>query len=245
MSSLGFIPARMGSSRFPGKPLAPIAGRPMLEHCYQGASQSDLLDDVLIATCDREIEQWAQSVGIGCVMTSDQHERATDRVVEAAQQFSEAEAVVLIQGDEPMITGEMVDLALQPVLDGLAGCTNLTKRIETLEEFESPNTIKVVHDLNGDTLYMSRAPVPSVAQAGFEGLPAFKQVCVFGFARGTLLEFSTLEPTPLEIAESIDMLRYLEHGLPVRLVETTVDTRAVDVPDDIRLVEQLLEASSR
>lgn len=245
MSALGFIPARMGSTRFPGKPLAPIAGRPMLEHCYRGAAQSDLLDDVLIATCDPEIETWAQSAGIGCVMTSDAHVRATDRVVEAAQQFPEAGAIVLIQGDEPMITGEMVDLALQPVLDGQAGCTNLTKRIETLEEFESPNTIKVVHDLKGDTLYMSRAPVPSTAQAGFDGLPAFKQVCVFGFSRAMLLEFSELQPTPLEVAESIDMLRYLEHGRPVRLVETTVDTHAVDVPDDIRLVEQLLEASSR
>ena len=245
MTAIGFIPARMGSSRFPGKPLAPIAGRPMLEHCHRGASQSELLDEVLIATCDREIEQWAQSVGIGCVMTSPDHERATDRVVEAAEQFPEAEHVVLIQGDEPMVTGEMVDLSLRPVVDGNAGCTNLVKRIESAEEFASPNTIKVVTDLRGDALYMSRNAVPSPAQAGFDGLAAYKQVCIFGFDRRTLLEFSALDPTPLEVVESIDMLRYLEHGHKVRMVETTTETHAVDVPDDIRLVEQLLDAPAR
>ena len=238
MSSIGVIPARMGSSRFPGKPLAPIAGRPMLAWCHQGASESEHIDRVVIATCDREIADWAEGEGIEAVMTSDRHERATDRVVEAAQQIPDAEAVVLIQGDEPMIDAAMVDASLGPVLERGAACTNLIKRIETTEEFESPNTIKVVRDLSGRALYMSRSPIPSPAQPGFEGLTAYKQVCVFGFTRAGLMRFSELEPTPLEVAESVDMNRYLEHGEPIDLVETDRETCAVDVPDDIRVVEE-------
>jgi 3-deoxy-manno-octulosonate cytidylyltransferase (CMP-KDO synthetase) len=235
---------RMASSRFPGKPLAPIAGIPMVEHCYRGAAASRHLDDVVIATCDREIAEWAETREIGCVMTSDRHERATDRVVEAASSM-EADVAVLIQGDEPMVTPGMVDAALEPVLEGRAGCTNLAKRIEDAEDFANPNTIKIVADLEGRALYFSRSGVPSTAQTPFGAAPAFKQVCVFGFVRDTLLEFSTLEPTPLEVAESIDMLRYLEHGRPVHLVETTEDTHAVDVPDDVELVERLMAAAGR
>jgi 3-deoxy-manno-octulosonate cytidylyltransferase (CMP-KDO synthetase) len=239
--AVGFIPARMGSTRFPGKPLAPIDGSPMLEHCYRGAAGSDLLDDVLIATCDQEIVTWAEGAGIGAVMTSDAHERATDRVVEAAESV-DAEAIVLIQGDEPMVTPAMIDAALAPVLEGQAGCTNLIKRIDDEDDFLNPNTIKVVRDLEGRALYFSRGPLPSPAQAGFGAFDAWKQVCIFGFTRDYLFEFSRLAATPLEVAESIDMLRYLEHGRPVHLVETTEETHAVDVPEDILLVEQMLAA---
>jgi len=244
LKAIGVIPARMASSRFPGKPLAEIAGRPMLEHCWRGASQSGLLDQVLVATCDAEIREWAQGAGIGCVMTSDSHERATDRVVEAAAAI-EAETVVLIQGDEPLVTGAMVDAALEPVLGGRAACTNLVRRIEDEQDFANPNTIKVVADRDGRALYFSRSPVPSLAQAPFGSPPALKQVCVFGFARPTLLEFSELEPTPLEVAESIDMLRYLEHGRHVHLVETDELTHAVDVPSDIQVVESMLATAGR
>lgn len=237
MNAIGVIPARMGSSRFPGKPLAPIAGRPMLAWCHEGASKSRHLDEVVIATCDVEIADWAEREGIRAVMTSDRHERATDRVVEAAQSFSQAEAFVLIQGDEPMIDAEMVDAAIEPVVERGASCTNLVKRIETQEEFESPNTIKVVADLRGRALYFSRSAVPSPAQVGFAELAAFKQVCVFGFTRRGLLRFAELEPTPLEIAESVDMNRYLEHGEPIDLVETDKETCAVDVPEDVARVE--------
>jgi 3-deoxy-manno-octulosonate cytidylyltransferase (CMP-KDO synthetase) len=213
----------------------------MLEHCYRGAAASSLLDEVVIATCDQEISTWAETAGIGAVMTSDAHERATDRVVEAAEQVG-ADVVVLIQGDEPMVTPGMIDAALGPVLEGRAGCTNLVKRIEDEEDFVNPNTIKVVQDLEGRALFFSRGPLPSPAQAGFGAFDAWKQVCIFGFTRDYLSEFSRLAPTPLEIAESIDMLRYLEHGRPVHLVETAEETHAVDVPEDILLVEQMLAA---
>ena len=121
----------------------------------------------------------------------------------------------------------------------------MAKRIEDPEEFTNPNTVKIVADLEGRALYFSRSAVPSTAQTPFGEAPAFKQVCVFGFARGTLLEFSALEPTPLEVAESIDMLRYLEHGRPVHLVETGEDTHAVDVPADVEVVERMLTEAGR
>ena len=239
MKVVCFIPARMGASRFPGKVLTPIAGRPMLEHCYRGAAASDLLDEVVIATCDAEIEAWARGAGIACVMTSPTHERATDRVAEAAG-ASDADVVVLVQGDEPLVTPDMVDAALGPVLAGGAACTNLIKRIDNEGDFRSPNTVKVLFDAQKHALAFSRSPVPNSGVLGFEGITAYKQVAVFGCTRERLLEFSQLRPTPLEIAESVDMLRYLEHGRPIQLVETERTTHGVDVPDDVGVVEQIL-----
>jgi 3-deoxy-manno-octulosonate cytidylyltransferase (CMP-KDO synthetase) len=234
-----FIPARMGASRFPGKVLTPIAGRPMLEHCYRGAAESDLLDEVVIATCDAEIEAWASGSDIPCVMTSSAHERATDRVAEAAGRW-DADVVVLVQGDEPLVTSDMVDAGLGPVLSGEAGCTNLIKRIDDEKDFRSPNTVKVVFDLQKRALAFTRTLVPSPDRLGFDGIAAYKQVAVFGFTRERLLEFSQLEPTPLEIAESVDMLRYLEHGRAIQFVETERATHGVDVPEDVAIVERIL-----
>lgn len=239
-----FIPARMGASRFPGKVLTPIAGRPMLEHCYRGAAESDLLDEVVIATCDAEIEAWASGADIPCVMTSPAHERATDRVAEAAGRW-DADVVVLVQGDEPLVTSTMVDAALGPVLSGKAACTNLIKRIDDEEDFRSPNTVKVVFDLQKRALAFSRSLVPSTDRLGFDGIAAYKQVAVFGFTRERLLEFSELPQTPLEIAESVDMLRYLEHGHAIQFVETEWITHGVDVPEDVEVVERLLSARAQ
>jgi 3-deoxy-manno-octulosonate cytidylyltransferase (CMP-KDO synthetase) len=235
---VAFIPARMGASRFPGKVLTPIAGRPMLEHCYRGTRESELLDEVVIATCDREIQEWARDAGIPCAMTSPDHERATDRVAEAAER-SDADVIVLVQGDEPLVTPDMVDAALRPVIDGDAACTNLIKRVETEEEFSSPNTVKVVFDRQLRALYFSRSPIPN-PRSGFGAVAAYKQVAVFGLTRERLLEFGRLDPTPLEIAESVDMLRYIEHGREIRFVETEVETHGVDVPQDVAVIERML-----
>jgi 3-deoxy-manno-octulosonate cytidylyltransferase (CMP-KDO synthetase) len=229
----------MASSRFPGKPLTPIAGRPMLEHCYRGTRESTSLDDVVIATCDEEIANWAAAQEIPYVMTSDQHERATDRVAEATESV-DADAIVLVQGDEPLVTADMVDAALAPVLNEGAGCTNLVKRIDTEDEFTSENTVKVVADLEGHAMYFSRSPIPSPRLLSFGALQTYKQVAVFGFTRARLLEFSSLEPSPLELAESVDMLRYLEHGRPIHVVETHRNTHGVDIPGDVAVVEEFM-----
>ena len=233
------IPARMASSRFTGKPLARLHGLSMIEHVFRRSKRCSRLDEVYVATCDEEIRHVAEGFGAKVIVTSAAHERATDRVAEAAEHF-EADVVVMIQGDEPMITPEMIEAALEPFQsDQSVSCVNLVHRISSQKEFLDPNTVKVVADANGNALYFSRAPIPHV---NFEDTPAkiFKQVCVIPFRRDCLREFARLPATPLEISESIDMLRFLEHGRRVRLVETDVATHAVDTPADLQLVEKLM-----
>ena len=240
MKIVGVIPARMGSSRFPGKPLAPILGRPMIEHVYRRTALCQTLEAVYVATCDDEIRSAVEAFAGKAIMTSPEHQRASDRVAEAAQHL-DADIVVMVQGDEPMTMPEMVDQAVAPMLDDpQVQCVNLVKRIEIEEEFLSPNTIKVVMDCEGNALYFSREPIPTRQKLGFDKLPVFKQVCIIPFRRDFLLTYASLKPTPLEEAESIDMLRLLEHGFKVRLVETGYDTHAVDTPADLELVESLM-----
>ena len=240
MRTVIIIPVRMGSSRFPGKPLAPIGGRPMVEHVYRRCAMVDEVDGVYVATCDREIEEASRSFGAPVIMTSPEHERASDRVAEAARHV-DADVVVMVQGDEPMLHPRMVSAAMAPFhRDAAPVCVNLTARITTQEEFEDRNTIKVVIGPTGDACYFSRAPIPTPTVLGFDAIPKYKQVCVIPFTAEGLAKFAALPPTPLERAESIDMLRFLEHGVPVRMVETTVATRAVDTPEDLVLVESLM-----
>ncbi len=238
---IAIIPARMGSSRFPGKPLAQLLGRPMIEHVLRRAEMCTQLNAVYVATCDEEIRKVVEALGGRVIMTSPTHDRATDRVAEAAEQI-DAGIVVMIQGDEPMITPAMIAAAVTPLLaDRSVECVNLVHRITKRHDYLDPNTIKVVMDVNHDALYFSRAPIPALQFTENNQLPMFKQVCVIPFRREFLSEFTRLPPTPLEQAESIDMLRLIEHGRRVRLVETTVETHAVDTPEDLRLVEMLME----
>lgn len=242
MSSIvAVIPARMGSSRFPGKPLASLLGRPMIEHVVRRAAMCEQLDAVYVATCDEEIRTHVEGFGGTVIMTSASHERASDRAAEAAERL-EADIVVMIQGDEPMITPDMIVAALTPMLrDASVGCVNLARRIVSQQEYVDRNTIKVVMNIHEDALYFSRSPIPAVDFASAERPPVFKQVCVIPFRRDFLREFARLPQTPLERAESIDMLRAVEHGFRVRLVETEMDTHAVDTPDDLCLVETLMK----
>lgn len=235
------IPARMGSSRFPGKPLAPLGGRPMLEHVYQRTVLCPSLHEVYIATCDEEIAQAARGFGAKVILTSSAHQRASDRMAEVAQKVT-ADIYVLVQGDEPMIVPAMIGQALQPLLeDASVVCSNLAAPILSEEDFEDPNTIKVALAADGNALYFSREPIPTRHRLRFGALPAYKQVCVIPFRRDFLLKYTALPPTPLEEAESIDMLRALEHGYPIRLVKTEYVTQAVDTPSDLARVEQLLQ----
>ena len=236
------IPARMGSSRFPGKPLAPILGLPMVEHVRLRVAMCKSLDGTYVATCDQEIYEAIEGFGGQAVMTSDVHQRASDRVAEVAENM-DADIFVLVQGDEPMTMPEMIDRAVAPMLeDPTIQCVNLAKRIESANEWNDPNTIKVVTDLSSDALYFSRQPIPTDRILGQEGIPLLKQVCIIPFRRDTLLEYARLDPTPLEEAESVDMMRFLEHGYKVRMVETEFDTYAVDTPQDLVRVEEIMRA---
>lgn len=246
MNVIGIIPARMGSSRFPGKPLAKILGIPMIGHIYHRCKMASALNEVYLATCDEEIKQYGESIGAGVVMTSDKHERASDRVAEAMTKVEKAsgrktDIVVMIQGDEPMVMPEMIDQAVRPMLkEKKILVANLLAPIRTKEEFLDPNCVKVAVDNNSDALYFSREPIPSGKKWAGD-IPMFKQVCIIPFRRDFLLKFNGLTPTPLEKVESIDMLRVLEHGYKVKMVPTDYETYAVDTPEDLRAVEKRMQ----
>jgi len=241
MKSIAVIPARMGSSRFPGKPLAPLHGRTMLEHVYRRTALCPALAETVVATCDIEIRDAVEAFGGRVIMTADTHERASDRMAEAAGSL-DADVFILVQGDEPMTHPEMISESLAPLSsESDIACVNLTKRIVDENEFRSPNTIKVVMNLRGDALFMSRSEIPSLANNKFVDIEAYKQVCIIPFRRDALARYSELPPTPNEIAESIDMLRFLEHGDTVRMAETVYGTHAVDTVEDLALVSSMME----
>jgi len=247
LNILAVIPARMGSSRFPGKPMAKILGKPMIGHVYDNVKQNKIISEVIVATCDIEIYNYIELID-GCpVMTSDKHERASDRCAEALlviekENNIEYDIVVMVQGDEPMIHPDMITQAIQPMLnDQNVLVTNLLGKIESKEEFEDRNCIKVVCDLKSNALYFSREPIPTRVKSNDN--PMGKQICVIPFRRDFLLEYNIMEPSPLEIAESIDMMRVLEHGMKVRMVPTSYNTHAVDTKADLIHVEKLIKAN--
>ena len=241
---LALIPARMGSTRFPGKPLAPILGMPMIGHVYERVRRCNLLNETVVCTCDQEIFQYIESLGGKAVMTSNQHERASDRCAEALiileeNQNVHYDFVVMVQGDEPMTHPNMINEALQPMIeDEKILVTNLLGQINGNDEFENRNCIKVVCDLQSNALFFSREPIPTRFKSN--KVPFGKQVCIIPFRRDFLLEYTQMQPTPWEIVESIDMLRILAHGRNVKLVPTHYDTHAVDTETDRKHVEKLL-----
>ncbi|SET11372.1 3-deoxy-manno-octulosonate cytidylyltransferase (CMP-KDO synthetase) [Nitrosomonas marina] len=240
MKTIAVIPARMGSTRFPGKPIATLLGRPMIEHIYKRVALSKTLDATYIATCDEAIREIAEGFGASVIMTADTHERASDRVAEAVVGL-DAELVVMVQGDEPMTHPDMIDAAVQPFeQDPELGCVNLVRRIEQESDFRDPNTIKVVMDQANNALFMSRQPIPTLAKSGFEQTIAYKQVCIIPFRRALLFKYTRLQPTTLEQLESVDMMRLLEHGYTVRMVPIEFNTQAVDTEADLARVAKLM-----
>ena len=244
--TIAIIPARMASTRFPGKPLAKIRGVPMLGHCYFRTKMSDSLEEVFIATCDEEIRQYALSIGAPCIMTADTHDRATDRIAEAMLKIEHEtnvrhEIIVLVQGDEPMLHPEMIDVTVKALeMDPNLNVANGYAKIKTKEEFEDPNEVKVVIDSESYAMYFSREPIPSSKKWGGE-VPMYKQVCIIPFRRDYLLEFNKLAQTSLEKIESIDMLRVLETGSQVKMVEFFHQSLSVDTIKDLSRVVKLME----
>lgn len=228
------IPARMASSRLPGKPLAEIAGLPMIEHVRRRAELCQCIDQVIVATCDREIFDLVNNYGGEAVMTSDQHERCTDRVAEAIEN-QDADIVVNVQGDEPLLIPDHLDALVQPLLDDKSlECTNLISEIPE-EMASSPNLVKVVFDNQRRALYFSREAIPSRKKSGSLPIRFFRQLGIIAFRRPFLGRFLALPPTPLEGIESCDMMRAVEHGIEVRTIEVDFEKFGVDTPEDLKV----------
>jgi 3-deoxy-manno-octulosonate cytidylyltransferase (CMP-KDO synthetase) len=239
----------MASTRFPGKPLAKICGIPMLGHMYCRCRMAASLDDVYVATCDREVEEYIESIGGKAVMTSDKHERATDRTAEAITTIDRAtekktDLVVMIQGDEPMVTPEIIDALVRPMdEDPALPLANLMGEIKSDSEFEDPNVVKVVINSKNHALYFSREPIPS--RKKYKGMiRRFKQIGIIAFRREFLTTFNNLTPTTLEQIESVDMLRVLEHGYTITMVEAPHNIYSVDTPEDLMQVEERMKHDS-
>jgi 3-deoxy-manno-octulosonate cytidylyltransferase (CMP-KDO synthetase) len=238
---LGVIPARFASSRFPGKALVSIAGKTMLQHVWERASQARYLTNIVIATDDERIRAAAESFRARVVMTRSDHPSGTDRVAEAAS-ASQATIVVNIQGDEPMLDPAAIDAAVLGLLEhDEIPMGTLKKRIERPEEVTDPNVVKVVTDRDGNAIYFSRSPIPNLRDPA--GMPAayFKHIGLYVYRRDFLLGYSDLPVGPLEQAERLEQLRALENGFKIRVMETEYESLGVDTPEDWKRVSALYE----
>ncbi|MDA8170142.1 MAG: 3-deoxy-manno-octulosonate cytidylyltransferase [Nitrospiraceae bacterium] len=246
MEAAVVIPARYLSSRFPGKALVPLKGKPLIAHVYEKAAASRLASRVLIATDDEKILEAARSFGADAVMTSAAHPSGTDRVAEAAgKKLPEAEIIVNLQGDEPLIRPEMIDDVIMLMADGKAGIGTLARRITLEEEFSDPNVVKVVFGADGYALYFSRSPIPCHRDGvPARGLHAFKHIGIYAYRRDALFRLCGLGPTVLEETEKLEQLRALENGINIKVKETAFDTIGVDTPGDLVKVERWLNSYS-
>ncbi len=241
MKTVAVIPARMSSTRFPGKPLADILGLPMIEHVRRRTALCSDFLDVVVATCDREIFDVVVKNGGKAIMTSKSHERCTDRVAEAVRSV-DADVVVNVQGDEPLVHPDMFPPLLRPLQqEPSLPCTNLMARIDNEDDFRSTHVVKTVCDPTDNALYFSREPIPSASKAAAAVYDRFMQTGLIAFRKDFLQVFAALPPTPLEGVESVDMLRAIEHGFKVRMVLTPIQVVGVDTQDDLRRVVDLMK----
>ncbi|MCZ7393727.1 MAG: 3-deoxy-manno-octulosonate cytidylyltransferase [Candidatus Methanoperedens sp.] len=240
MKVIGMIPARMGSSRFPGKPLEKILGIPMVEHVYKRSEMSQKLNGLFVATPDKEIMEIVEGFGGEAIMTSPLHDRCTDRIAEAMENI-EADIVVNIQGDEPMLYPDIIDMSVKPLIeDDSILCSNPIVKIHDIDTFNDRNQIKVVCNQKSFIMFMSREPIPTMVRMGRK-IPMLKQVCIMPFRKDFLVTYNHLPQTPLEKAESVDMLRVLENGYQIKAVEVPSETFSVDTPQDLMKVEKLMK----
>jgi 3-deoxy-manno-octulosonate cytidylyltransferase (CMP-KDO synthetase) len=227
------IPARMGSSRFPGKPLAKICGMPMIEHVYKRCQYVKGVQDVFIACCDTEIKEVVEGFGGKAIMTPKKIARPALRVENACKSLDldDEDIIVVVQGDEPLVHPEMIDLAVSPLLkDPKVKLLTLVADAKE-DEWLDPNEVKVVVDKNEDILFMSRSPIPSNIRNRIG--PRLKQVAIMPFRKKVLLEFHEMKAMPLEIAESIELLRAIEHGIKIRTANSSAfSTVSVDTEAD-------------
>jgi len=245
LSVLAVIPARYASSRFPGKPLVRLAEKPMIQHVWERVRRAKDVSGVLVATDDERILRAVKEFDGHAVMTRSDHRSGTERVAEVAASSAgrDAEIIVNVQGDEPLIDPAAVDAAVEVLLnDATVEVATLAVPIAAAADVMDPNVVKVVLDFQGNALYFSRAPIPWVRSggAGQQAFPHLKHIGLYVFRRSALLEFPTFPQGQLEKLEQLEQLRWLENGFTIRVAETTYDSVSIDVVEDVPRVEKLL-----
>ena len=256
--AVGIIPARWGSTRFPGKPLCVIAGKPLLQRVWERCRQAQNLDSVIIATDDMRIAHAAFDWGADVALTSPRHQSGTDRVAEVARKAREFAYVLNIQGDEPLIDPNLVDKLVKKLRDNrLMEVVTAAHPFDNAAEASSPHQVKVVVDIKGRALYFSRALIPSSRSGGFPAADhsnrrsrdrrslILRHQGIYGFRRETLLRFVKWKPSPLEQVESLEQLRALENGVTVYVLVTKHGSPGVDTPQDAKALEQKLARAGR
>jgi len=240
MNIVAVIPARMGSTRFPGKPLALICGKPMIQHVYEKAAACSLIKSVIVAADDSAVQQTVQAFGGKVFMTSPDHHTGTDRVAEVAQNLA-ADIIVNIQGDEPLLVPDAIEEAVKPLLqDTRITMSTLKTALRPDDDPLDPNIVKVATDASGRALYFSRSPIPFNRDRS-SAARLYRHIGLYVFRRNFLFEFTTLPQTTLEKAESLEQLRALEHGYAIHVSETRYYPVGVDIPSDIELVEAIMQ----
>ena len=242
MKIVGIIPSRYGSSRFPGKPLALIKGKSMIEHVFLRASECERLTDIWIATDDQRIKSRVEEFGGKVIITKREHPTGTDRVAEAARylKLSSSDIVVNIQGDQPLFKGNVLNLLIDSMLnDPSIQMSTLIYRIRDKREIDDRNCVKVVMDLNGFAIFFSRSPIPFYRDSEIERI-YYKHLGFYAYRMNFLQRYTTLPRGRLEIAESLEQLRAIENGIKIKVVESPFDSYEVDTPQDIEKIERLL-----
>lgn len=244
MKVLCVIPARYASTRLPGKPLAMIAGKPMIQRVYERACQAQMPDEVIVATDNELVAKAVADFGGKAVMTSPDHPSGTDRLAEVALMYPGVDVIVNVQGDEPMIPPEVID-NLAKAFEGDAELDMATMKVVMDEaDYDNPAAVKVVTDLNGYALYFSRSLMPYPRNKP-EGYKVYKHVGIYAYRRSFLLKYAALQPTPLERAESLEQLRVLENGYKIKVLESAFKGIGVDTPEDLAAVNEVFAAMNK
>jgi 3-deoxy-manno-octulosonate cytidylyltransferase (CMP-KDO synthetase) len=236
MRVLGVIPARYGSSRFPGKPLINLKGKSMIQRVYEGAKKSKLISELIVATDDERILGEVKRFGGKAEMTSEQHPSGTDRCAEVLSRNNDYDLVINIQGDEPLVDARQLDSLIEVFSDSSVQIATLVTENITQEDLQNPNRIKVVTDKFNNVIYFSRSAIPytqNFSGNSFEVYPFLRHIGLYAYRSEILTQLTKLEPTTLEKIESLEQLRWLYHEFKIRVVKTDIETPNIDVPADV------------
>lgn len=237
------IPARYQSTRLPGKPLEMISGKSMIQRTYEQAQKAQLVDDVIVATDDERIQQAVLAFGGKVIMTSSTHTSGTDRLAEIAKNNKDIDIIVNVQGDEPIISPECIDKAVKPLIDDHnIMMSTLIRKCEEQRDLENNNIVKVVFDRDDFAMYFSRSCIPFKRTAGL--MDHYLHIGLYVYRRETLIQLSEMAPAPIEQTESLEQLRALYHGIKIKTVKTNYTPISVDVPDDIKKVEEFIRLNN-
>ncbi len=243
MDAIGIIPARYGATRFEGKVLADLMGKPVIQHVWENAKRASTLADLIVATDDVKVKEEVERFGGKVVLTAKEHKTGTDRLREVVNPI-DTKVVVNIQADEPLLHPSMIDDIVRPLLEdkGIL-MTTLKKKITDPEDLRNPNVVKVVTDKNGYALYFSRSPIPF--PRFHDGVVFYKHIGLYGFTKEFLFTFTNLPVSALENIEGLEQLRVLENGYRIKVAETQFDTIGIDTPEDLERAKEVLISRSK